>query len=265
MKEKKVVIITGASRGIGYSAARMFSEKGYVVYSLSRNRCDLEGVNSVLCDIKDRVKLKEAIDGIFSAEERIDVLVNNAGSGISGSVEKTDSGDARNLFELNFFSMFEAVKYAVPYMRLNGGGRIINLGSVAGPLPVPFQAFYSASKAAVEALSHCLRGELRPFNIKVSTILPGDTRTSFTNAREKKFDKDDSDYGNRISHSIELMEKDERSGMPPEKTARLIFKAASSTNPAPSYTVGLKYKLFLFLNKILPKRFMFFVVNKIYA
>jgi short-subunit dehydrogenase len=265
MSDKKVVVITGGSKGIGRSASALFYEKGYTVYTLSRSACDLEGVNSVICDITDGVRLKEAIDGIFKKEERIDVLVNNAGGGISGSVEKTVPADARRLFELNFFAHFEAIKYTVPYMRRRLSGRIINIGSVAGALHVPFQAFYSSSKAALEALSNCLRGELAPFNIKVTTIMPGDTRTCFTETREKKFDENDADYGTRISRSIKLMEEDERGGMSPMKIAQKIYKAAKSKNPGPVYTVGVSYNIFILLNKILPKRLVQYILNIMYA
>jgi len=263
--EKKVVIITGASRGIGRAAAGLFHEKGYTVYALSRSGCDVEGVRSVVCDVTDGGRLKEAIDSVFEAEKRIDVLVNNAGGGISGAVEKTVPADARRLFELNFFALFEAIKYTAPYMRARKSGVIVNIGSVAGALHVPFQAFYSASKAAVEALSNCLRGELAPFGIKITTVMPGDTRTGFTDAREKDFDENDPDYGPRISRSIKLMEEDERNGMAPETAARIIYRAARSKNPKPAYTVGFKYRFFILLAKILPKRFVQFLINSIYA
>ena len=265
MKERKVVIITGASRGIGRAAAKLFYDKGYSVYALSRSACDLGGVKSVICDMTDSAKLKETIDGVFDAEKRIDILINNAGAGISGAVEKTETEDARGLFELNFFALFEAVKYTAPHMRLRGCGKIINIGSVAGMIHIPFQAFYSASKAAVEALSNCLRGELGPFNIKVSTIMPGDTRTNFTDARKKEFEKDDPDYGGRICRSIGIMEKDERGGMSPQKVAQVIYKAACCANPKPLYTVGLKYKLVLLLDRFLPKRLVQYIINIIYA
>ena len=265
MNDKNVIIVTGASRGIGRATAAFFHKKGYVVYALSRTGCDLEGVKSVLCDVTDGERLKTAIDGIFEAEQRIDVLVNNAGGGISGAVEKTKSADARRLFELNFFSLFEAVKYTVPHMRRGKSGKIINIGSAAGALHIPFQTFYSASKAAVEAFSNCLRGELAPFNIKVTTIMPGDTRTGFTDAREKDFNQDDPDYGARISRSITLMEKDERSGMSPNRVVQKIYKAVRSKNPKPSYTVGFSYNVFVVLNKLLPKRMVQFIINLLYS
>jgi len=265
MNDRKVVIITGASKGIGRETAALLHEKGYTVYALSRSGCDLAGVNSIKCDVTDGKRLKEAIDNVFNAEKRIDILINNAGMGISGAVEKTAPADARKLFELNFFSLFEAVKYALPYMRSQKGGVIINLGSVAGTMHVPFQAFYSASKAAVEALSNCLRGELAPFGIKVSTIMPGDTRTNFTDAREKAFEKNDPDYGERISRSITLMEQDERGGMSPQKVAQLIYKVIRRKNPKPAYIAGFKYNFFMLLDKLLPKRFVQYILNSMYA
>ena len=265
MKDKNVVIVTGASRGIGQAAAILFKEKGYIVYALSRSACDIPGVNSVICDITNGKMLKEVIDGIFEKEKRIDVLINNAGGGISGSVEKTTLADARKLFELNFFAHFEAIKHVTPHMRHRKSGKIINIGSVAGAMHVPFQAFYSASKAAVEALSNCLRGELAPFGIKVATVMPGDTRTGFTDAREKDFEENDPDYGSRIYRSIKMMENDERGGMPPQKVAHTIYKAARSKNPRPVYIVGFKYNFFMLLNKLLPKRLVQFILNMMYA
>ena len=265
MNDKNVIIVTGASRGIGHATAAFFHKKGYVVYALSRTGCDLEGVKSLLCDVTDGARLKEAIDSIFEAEQHIDVLVNNAGGGISGAVEKTGSADARRLFELNFFSFFEAAKFTIPYMRRRKSGKIINIGSVAGTLHIPFQTFYSASKAAVEAFSNCLRGELAPFNIKVTTVLPGDTRTGFTDAREKDFDENDPDYGARIARSVKLMEKDERGGMSPQSVVKKIYKAVRSKNPKPSYTVGVTYNIFVLLNKLLPKRLVQFIINMMYS
>ena len=265
MIDKIVIIVTGASRGIGLATVTLFKEKGYIVYALSRSGCDVPGVNSVICDVTNGKALKEAIDSIFNTEKRIDILVNNAGTGISGSVEKTVPADARKQFELNFFAHFEAAKYVIPYMRGKKSGKIINIGSIAGAMPVPFQAFYSASKAALEALSNCLRGELEPFGIKVSTIMPGDTQTGFTEARETDFEENDPDYGSRIYRSIKLMEEDERGGMSPQKVALTIYKAVKSGNPGPAYIVGIKYNIFALLNKFLPKRLVQFVLNAMYA
>ncbi|MCL2277184.1 MAG: SDR family oxidoreductase [Treponema sp.] len=265
MNDKKVIIVTGASRGIGKAVCTLFLEKGCTVYAFSRGGCDLIGVNSIICDITDGNSLKKSVELVYLKENRIDVLINNAGAGISGAVEKTTVQDAKKLFDINFFAQFETIKYVVPYMRSAKNGKIVNIGSVAGAMHVPFQAFYSAGKAALEALSNCLRGELYPFGIKVTTVMPGDTSTGFTDAREKKFDDNDPDYGERISRSIKMMEHDERNGMKPRGVAKVIYKAVSCKNPKPLYTVGFKYNFFIFLNKILPKRFVQFALNSMYA
>jgi len=265
MKDSKIIIITGASRGIGYTTTEFLRDRGYIVYAISRSGCNIEKVNSIICDITDENRLKEVINNIFTAEKRIDVLINNAGGGISGSVEKTSTFDARKLFDLNFFAGFNAIKYVTPFMREQKSGKIINIGSVAGSMHIPFQAFYSATKAAVEALSNCLRGELSPFGIKVTTIMPGDTRTGFTDAREKAYEENDPDYGTRIYNSIKMMEHDEQNGMSPKSVAKLIYKAIRVKNPKPAYVVGFKYNFFMFLNKALPKRFVQFALNSMYA
>ncbi|MCL2175131.1 MAG: SDR family oxidoreductase [Treponema sp.] len=265
MNKKQIIVITGASKGIGLATAKLFAEKGHTVYNIARTACEITNINSIICDITDSNRLKDAVDSVYSKHKRIDILINNAGGGISGSAEKTLLADAKRLFDLNFFAAFEAIKYTIPYMRSQKYGKIVNIGSVAGAMHVPFQAFYSATKAAVEALSNCLRGELSPFGIKVTTVMPGDTRTGFTDAREKSFEKDDRDYGDRIFRSISMMEKDERNGMSPAAAAKVIYKAALSRNPKPSYVVGFNYGFFLFLNKILPKRFVQFVLSKMYA
>jgi short-subunit dehydrogenase len=264
-KEKKIVVITGASKGIGYATVGIFLKNGYIVYGLSRGGCDLHGVHSVACDITDTLLLREAIEDIIAQEGHIDILINNAGAGISGAIEKTSTEEAKWLFNLNFFAPFEAVKTVVPHMRAKGKGKIICVGSVAGALHIPFQAIYSASKAALEALSNALRGELKPFGIKVSTILPGDTYTNFTAARQRNFAEDDINYGLRISRSIKRMEKDERNGMTTEKVAHIIYKVTKKKNPRPIYTAGAKYRLFMFLGKIFPKRWIQSVIDKIYA
>ena len=265
MKDSKVIIITGASRGIGYTTAEFLLKKGHKVYAISRSGCSIDGVNSIICDITDENRLEEVITNIFNTEKRIDVLINNAGCGISGSVEKTLTEDAKKLFTLNFFAGFNAIKFVTPYMRGQKSGKIISIGSVAGSMHVPFQAFYSASKAAVEALSNCLRGELFPFGIKVTTIMPGDTRTGFTDAREKAYEENDPDYGTRISNSINMMEHDERNGMSPKSVAQLIDRVIRSRNPKPAYVAGFKYNFFMMLNKLLPKSFVQFVLNSMYA
>jgi len=149
-------------------------------------------------------------------------------------------------------------------MRAGGGGIIINMSSAAAALPLPFQAFYSASKAALSSLSNSFRIEFAPINIKFCAVLPGDVRTEFTDKREKN-KSNDPVYGDRIDKSVAVMERDERNGMPPESIAMLIYKLSCKKNPPPSKVGGLKYAVFVKLSKVLPERLVVFLISRIYG
>lgn len=260
-----VAVITGGSSGIGRSAARIFAESGYTVYELSRTGKGEGNIRHVTADVSDYESVQAAFRQIYEAEGRLDVLVNNAGFGISGAVEFTDPAAPKKLFDVNFFGAVNCIQCAVPYMRETGGGHIINLSSVAAPLSIPFQAFYSCSKAAVSNLSLALANELRPFHISVCAIMPGDTKTGFTAARKKNGAGCDVFYGEAIENSIQLMEHDEQNSMPPESVARCIFRVAQKKNPKPLYAVGAKYKLFVMIAKLLPIRLTNRIIGSIYA
>ncbi len=247
----KTAVITGGSSGIGLATARLFAEKGYIVYELSRSGKSTENIIHITADITDEVSISTAFEKIFAETGHIDVLVNNAGFGIGGPIESTSLELAKKQFDVNFFGCFSCCHLVLPYMRKNGGGHIVNLSSVAAPLAVPFQAFYSASKAAINAMTLALANEVRSFGIKVSAVMPGDVRTGFTDAREKVA-ADKETYGETPEHSIASMEKDERNGMQPITVAKVIYKAASKSRPKPLYIAGFKYKLFYFIYKILP-------------
>ena len=151
---------------------------------------------------------------------------------------------------------------AIPYLR-ESKGKIINIGSVAGELAIPFQTMYSVTKAGVHAFSAALQNELRPFGIKVVCLMPGDTKTSFTANREKN--ETNSFYGSRIEKSITKMEKDERNGTDPLKVAKVVYKVIKSKNPKTMIAIGANYKMFVFIKKILPIKFVQYVLYKIYG
>ena len=197
-------------------------------------------------------------------EGRIDVLVNNAGFGISGAVEFTATEDARRLFDVNFFGMVRMNRAVIPHMRAQGGGRIVNLSSVAAPIPIPFQAYYSAGKAAVNAYTMALANELRPFGVTVCAVQPGDIKTGFTAAREKSVAGDDV-YQGRISRSVGRMEHDEQTGMDPAVAGRFIAAVAQKRKVKPLYTIGFSYQVFTFLVRILPSRTLNWLVGLLYA
>lgn len=174
----------------------------------------MEGLHHIRADITDETQVRAAVQQVMDAEGQIDVVVNNAGFGISGAVEFTDTADAQRLFNADFFGMVRVNRAVIAHMRAAGRGRIVNLSSVAGPLPIPFQTYYSAAKAAVNAYTMALANELRPFGITVCAVQPGDIHTGFTAAREKTVTGDEV-YGGRISRSVSRMEHDEQTGMDP--------------------------------------------------
>lgn len=262
----KTVIVTGASRGIGLETAKLFSEKGYRVYALSRSgKCEeIENIIPLACDVTDEEEVKSAFRRIYEESGRIDILVNNAGFGISGAVEFTDETQAKKQFEVNFFGCFLCCKCVADYMRKNGGGRIINISSLAAELSIPFQAFYSASKAAVNSLTLALANELRPFHISVCALMPGDVKTGFTDAREKQ-EEDGGVYADVIKKSVATMENDERNGMPAEKIAEAVLSLAEKKKVKPLSTKGAKYKFFAVLAKLLPASAVNRVVGMLYT
>ena len=257
-------VITGGSSGIGQSCARLFCEKGYTVYELSRSGKSEGGIRHITADITKPHEVAAAFEAIFAAQGRIDLLVNNAGMGISGAIEFTELDAAKRIFDVNFFGMFTCCKAALPYLRQSEGGRIINLSSVAAPISIPFQAFYSATKAAVNSFTMALANEVRPFGIRVSALMPGDVHTGFTSAREKS-EIGSQLYGQAIERAVSSMEKDELGGMSPELVAGLIFKISQCRHPKVLYTAGGKYRLFVIIAKLLPATVCNRLVGKIYG
>lgn len=261
---KRVVIVTGGSSGIGRCTADLLAQKGYSVYELSRRGESRPGVTHLTADVSKKETVEAAFSQVFAREGRLDALVNNAGFGISGTVEFTDPQDARRLFDVNFFGMLHCIQCAIPYLRQAGGGHIVNLSSVAGPLAIPFQAFYSCTKAAVNDLTLALANELRPFHIAVSAVMPGDAKTGFTAAREKNI-QGEALYGTAVQRAVEAMEHDEQTGMPPMVIARKIERQLSKASPKPLVVAGKKYQLFVCLAKFLPIRTVNYIIGKLYG
>jgi NAD(P)-dependent dehydrogenase (short-subunit alcohol dehydrogenase family) len=259
----KVILITGGSGGIGRAAAAELARLGHIVHELSRRETSLPGVTHLHADVTDESSVARAVGAVIASAGRLDVLVCNAGTGISGAVEFGELSAARRLFDVNFFGAAGAVRAALPHLR-RSGGRIVFVSSVAAALPIPFQAYYSAAKAAVNALALALRSEVRPFGVSVCAVMPGDTGTGFTLAREKS-DAGDDIYSGRIAKSVAVMERDEKSGMTPERVARVIVRVALRRSVAPLYTAGGKYKLFVMLSRLLPARICSAIVGALYA
>ncbi len=248
---QQVVLVTGGSSGIGRATAEALRDAGCKVYEGSRRDSSIDGIIHLTLDITDESSARSAVERIIADDGRLDILVNCAGSGISGAVEFTPTDEAKRQIDINLFGTVNMTKAATAYMRDAGTGRIVNISSVAATFPIPFQAYYSASKAAINAWSLALANELNPFGISVTAIQPGDIKTGFTAAREKNTLGDDV-YGGRISRSVEKMEHDEENGMPAEAAGRMIAKIALKNRVKPLYTLGVSYRLLCLAGKILP-------------
>lgn len=260
----KVIVVTGASSGIGLSIAQFLCQKGHSIYGVSRSKIHEKNIKSIQADVTDFDQLKAAYQEIFELEGHIDVLINNAGMGISGTIEDTSSEDAAYLFNVNFMGVFNSTKAVLPFMRESGGGKILNISSVASKLSIPFQAFYSSSKAAINSFSEALANEVAPFKIQVCNVMPGDIRTGFTKNRKKNA-VDSPEYKNRVDQSVTVMEKDEINGMDPISAAKVVNRLVRIRRIPLYKTIGFKYKVIVLLAKLLPAKLANHIVGSIYA
>jgi NAD(P)-dependent dehydrogenase (short-subunit alcohol dehydrogenase family) len=236
---REVVLVTGASSGIGACCAAFLAENGYRVYGGARGPVTAAGVEPLELDVSIDTSVAQAVETILAREGRLDVLVNNAGFGIAGSIEDTSVDEAKAQFEVNFFGVLRTCRAVLPKMRGQRSGYIVNIGSIGGLIAIPFQSFYSASKFALEGFTEALRLEVRPFGIHVVLIEPGDHRTSFTqNRRSTRGSSAGSAYHDRFQRSIARMAADEQGGPSPEGIARLLHKVVNHPRPRLRYTAG---------------------------
>ena len=261
---KQVVIITGASSGIGYDLAKKLVSKDYIVYGISRSSFELNGVKHLKGDVTNEEQINELINGVIEKEGKIDILINNAGMGISGSIEASKLEDVKKIFDVNFNGAFITIKAVLPHMRKQSFGKIINIGSVASEFAIPFQAFYSATKAALKTFGEALDNEVSPYGINVCTILPGDIKTNFTKNRNKNIGELKV-YENRVSKSIGVMEKDEQKGMPVSYSSKVIYRVIKKKKMPLTKTIGNEYKVLIFLKRLLPLKLINKIVGNIYA
>ena len=262
----KVIVVSGASSGIGKATAEFFSNQGDKVIGLSRSYPkDNYTYDYVLCDLGDQISVDKAILEITALTDHIDVLVNCAGIGISGAVEYTSLEEVKQIFNVNVIGQFYITKSLLPLIRESKKGRIVNIGSVAGELTIPFQTFYSMTKASMHKFTEGLRMELKPFGIEVCSVLPGDTKTGFTENRYQPGVVQNEVYKNRIKKSIEKMEHDEQNGRSPMSVVKVINKVIKRRHMPVQVTVGIEYKFLVFLGKIFPKRFVNWILSKMYA
>mgnify|MGYP004551451487 CR=1 FL=1 len=260
----KTAVVTGGSSGIGLKTAELLRDTGYKVFEISRRRHENAGIKHISADVTDTAALEAAFAEIIKSAGTVDLVVCCAGMGVSGAVEFTEPVDAKRQLDVNFFGMVNVCHAVLPIMRKAGHGRIVNTSSVAGVVPIPFQTFYSASKAAINSYTMSLANEVRPFGIQVCAVMPGDIRTGFTAAR-KKSQAGDEIYSGRISRSVAGMEHDEQTGMAPETAGAYIASVATRKSVKPLRAIGLLYKFYCLLVKLLPVRALNWLVRMIYA
>src|SRR5262247_2800608 len=186
MSDQKVVLITGASSGVGQSTARLLSQKGYKVFGTSRNPAGAEAIPAVemlALDVRSDASVSACVTAVVNQAGQVDVLVNNAAYELAGALEETSLEEARAQFETNFFGVVRMVNAVLPMMRQQKGGHIINVSSLSGMSPIPFLGFYSACKFALEGYTEDLRHEVKPLNIQVSLTEPGFLNTPMKNHR----------------------------------------------------------------------------------
>lgn len=253
----KVVLVTGASSGIGKSIATFLSIKGYKVYGTSRkpnNNKDFS-FELIALDVLKVETIKTAVNFILEKEGRLDVLVNNAGMGITGPIEDTPTEEMRSVFNTNLFGAIDVMKAVLPQMRNQNSGTIINVTSIAGYMGLPFRGLYSATKGALEIITEATRMEVKNFGINVVNVAPGDFATNIAAGRYHTPVFKNSAYKENYQANLDLMDAHVDGGMDPVEMAKVVFKIINTENPKIHYKVGgFMEKFSIVLKRVLPDK-----------
>lgn len=235
----KVILVTGASAGIGQACAERLHRAGWTVFGASRRGSSAGGWSPMVMDVDSDESVRSGFEMLLAKEERLDAVVACAGWGLAGAVEQTPIADARAQVETNFWGAVRVVQHALPVMRRQGGGRIILISSIGGIIGIPFQAFYSASKFAMEGYGESLAYEVAPFNIRVTLVEPGNVRTDFTSSRrDVEAPAGDDTYTSTVTKAVTKMAEDEAGGVAPEDVAATIQRALEARHPPRRMSVG---------------------------
>lgn len=251
----KVIFITGASSGIGKAIGEFLHQKDYKVYGTSRNPERIE--NSlfplVKLDVRNVESIHLAVAEIIAKEGIIDVVINNAGVGITGPLEEIPLEEIKNNFETNLFGPIEVMKAVLPQMRLQKKGLIINITSIAGYMGLPYRSVYSASKGALELITEALSMEVKEFGIRITNVAPGDFATNIASGRYHAPLLKGSDYEKSYGTTLQMMDEHVDAGSNPNDMAEAIFKIINSQNPKIHYKIGaFMQKFSIVLKRILP-------------
>lgn len=255
---KKVAIVTGASSGIGEATAVLLASHGYTVYGTSRKggQYSRHLFKMIVLDVNDEESVMYGIKEVMDKEGRIDLVVNNAGFGIApGGAEETSIAQTQDMFNTNFFGVVRVIRAVLPYMRQQGEGRIINIGSILGLIPAPYMATYAASKHAIEGYSESLDHELRTRGIRVSVIEPAYTNTKFE-ANAPELDSPVEEYAIARKALAKILKVAIESGDDPKTIAQVVLKAATDKHPKLRYAAGKLACRLSFLRRFAPAAMM---------
>ena len=253
----KVVLITGGSSGIGKSIGEFLLDKGFIVYGTSRNPNNYSDskFSLIALDVTDNSSIKSAVKQVIDKEGRLDVLINNAGAGITGPLEEIPEVEIKRNFETNLFGPINVIKAVLPQMRDQNSGLIINVTSIAGYMGLPYRSIYSASKGALELITEAFRMELKDFNIKMVNVAPGDFATNIASGRYHAPIIKGSPYEKKYGSVLKAIDEDVNKGNDPELMASKIYKIINTSNPKIHYKVGaFMQKFSIVLKRILPDK-----------
>ena len=236
---EKVILITGASAGIGKACADRLHQGGWKVFGASRRGTSPGGWTPMVMDVNNDTSVASGFDNMLEGEQRLDAVVACAGWGLAGPVEQTPLADARDQLETNFWGAVRVVQHALPAMRRQQGGRIILVSSIGGIIGIPFQAFYSASKFAMEGFGEALAYEVAPFNIQVTMVEPGNVKTEFTGSRRDVVAPEgEHAYDSAVAKAVGTMADDEANGVEADAVATAIQRVLESKRPPRRMSVG---------------------------
>ena len=253
----KVVLITGGSSGIGKSIGEYLHHKGFVVYGTSRNpeRIQNSVFPLVVLDVRNVDSIQAAVAKIIATSGRLDIVINNAGVGITGPLEEIPTEEIKNNFEINFFGPIEVMKAVLPQMRAQQSGLIINVTSIAGYMGLPYRSVYSASKGALELITEALRMEVKSFGIQITNVAPGDFATNIASGRFHAPLIKDSAYQIPYGNTLKMMDEHVDSGSNPNEMAEVVYRIIETKEPRIHYKVGAFLQKFsIVLKRILPDK-----------
>lgn len=255
---KKVVLITGGSSGIGKAIGIFLTDKGFNVYGTSRNPKNVREklpFKLVELDVTSGDSIKSCVANILNTEKKIDVLINNAGVGITGAIEETPIAEIEKAFKTNVFGPIEIINEVLPYMRRVKNGHIINITSIAGYMGLPYRGIYSATKAALEITTEAYRMELKQFNIHMSNVAPGDFATNIAAGRFHSPLLEKSPYYKQYGATLKLMDAHVDGGNDPVEMAKAVHAIIENPSPKVRYKVGaFMQKFSIVLKKVLPSK-----------